>query len=135
MEESAAKVVSQIPPSATDHHGNPRQGHPFVTSQEQFLALQSAAEAAQSPDLARLVRHGVGFHSAGLCPEDRGLVEALFLKRRIQARTLAGMPAPCAALWFPGRASSDALLTPRRAHHALGLHCRCCAQRRPWRRG
>lgn len=87
MEESAAKVVSQIPPTAVNHRGEPRPGHPFVSSDPQFLALQEAAQQARSPELARLVRHGVGFHSAGLCPEDRALVEGLFLQRHVQARS------------------------------------------------
>lgn len=91
VEESAAKLASQVPITARDHNGAPRAGHPFVTSADQFAALAEGSAAAQSPELARLLLHGVAFHSAGLCPADRGLVEGLFLRRHIQARSGAAV--------------------------------------------
>lgn len=44
--------------------------------------LSRAADEAQDPQLAKLIRKGVAIHNSGLSPGDRGLVERAFLSGR-----------------------------------------------------
>jgi replicative superfamily II helicase len=41
-------------------------------------------ETAENQRLQEVLRGGVAFHHAGLCPEDRTLVETLFMQGYIQ---------------------------------------------------
>lgn len=44
--------------------------------------LMRAADDAEDPQLAKLIRKGVAIHNSGLSPGDRGLVERAFLSGR-----------------------------------------------------
>lgn len=57
---------------------------------EQVMAqyLSGAADEAEDPQLAKLLRRGVAIHNSGLSPGDRGLVERAFLSGRYHLSAL-----------------------------------------------
>lgn len=56
--------------------------HLHQTKQVIMQYLSRAADDADDPQLAKLIRKGVAIHNSGLSPGDRGLVERAFLSGR-----------------------------------------------------
>lgn len=70
--------------------------------------LSKAADEAQDPQLAKLIRKGVAIHNSGLSPGDRGLVERAFLSgRRVSPGIIVAEPstsngfAACRRIFLP----------------------------------